>query len=101
VTSSGSESSSVKAGPWTVCDYDGDEENPTWLVVDGAAHFDPLRGQWQIAYTMDDVHWEPADDRVRRICRFDRNSTALDLARSDSLARGARTATVATGPPHD
>jgi hypothetical protein len=48
-----------EGGPLTVCDYDGDEENRTWLVVDGAAHFDAQRGQWQIAYTMDDVHWEP------------------------------------------
>lgn len=47
-----------EGGPLTVCDYDGDENDPTWLVVDGVAHFDPKRREWQIAYTVDDVHWE-------------------------------------------
>jgi hypothetical protein len=47
-----------EGGRLTVCDYDGDEGNPTWLVIDGVAHFDPKRGKWQIGYTMDDVHWE-------------------------------------------
>jgi hypothetical protein len=46
----------------TVCDYDGEETSPTWLVVEGVAHFDPARGMWQIAYKMDDVHWEPRQD---------------------------------------
>ena len=50
-----------EGGPLTVCDYDGDDGDPTWLVVDGVAHCDPDRGKWQIAYTMDDVHWEPRE----------------------------------------
>jgi hypothetical protein len=42
--------------PLTASDYDGEEGNATWLVVDGVAHFDSERGKWQIAYTMDDVN---------------------------------------------
>ena len=50
----------VEGAPLTVCDRDADETgNPTWLVAEGAAHFDPERGAWQIAYSMDDVRWEP------------------------------------------
>ena len=45
--------------PLTVCDYDGDDEEPTWLVVEGVAHFDPERQAWQIGYTGADCHWEP------------------------------------------
>jgi len=45
--------------PLTVCDYDGTEDEPTWLVVEGVAHFDSRRQAWQIWYTMDDCHWEP------------------------------------------
>jgi hypothetical protein len=46
--------------PLTACDYDADENgNPTWLVAQGVARFDPERKAWQVAYTMDDVHWEP------------------------------------------
>jgi hypothetical protein len=46
----------------TVCDYDVDPDgNPTWVVAEGVAHFDPERSAWQIAYTMDDVRWEPRD----------------------------------------
>lgn len=49
--------------PLTVCDYDTDESgHPTWLVADGVAHFDAERAAWQIAYSMNDVHWEPRDD---------------------------------------
>jgi hypothetical protein len=47
--------------PLTVCDYDGTPDDPTWLVVEGVAHFDPERKAWQIAYTMDDARWEPRD----------------------------------------
>jgi len=50
----------VEGQPLTVSDYDADKDgNPAWLVAKGVAHFDPERGAWQIAYTMDDVHWEP------------------------------------------
>jgi hypothetical protein len=49
----------VEGGPLTVCDYDGDDDTPTWLVVEGVAHFDPERRAWQISYTMDDCSWEP------------------------------------------
>ena len=52
----------TEGAPLTVCDYDADENgNPTWLVVEGVAHFDPARQAWQIGYTMDDVHWEPRE----------------------------------------
>jgi hypothetical protein len=51
----------VEGEALTVCDYDGVDDDPTWLVVEGVAHFDPNRGGWQIAYTMDDVHWEPRE----------------------------------------
>jgi len=52
----------VDGRPLTVCDYDADENgNPTWLVAEGVARFDPDRNAWQVAYTMDDVHWEPRD----------------------------------------
>ena len=48
--------------PLTVCDRDADESgNSTWLVAEGVAHFDPERRAWQIAYTMDDVRWEPRE----------------------------------------
>jgi hypothetical protein len=47
----------------TVCDRDADESgNHTWLVAEGVAHFNSRRKAWQIAYTMDDVHWEPRED---------------------------------------
>jgi hypothetical protein len=52
----------AEGGPLTVCDYDGDEAHPTWLVVQGKAHFDSARNAWQIVYTMDDVHWEPREN---------------------------------------
>jgi hypothetical protein len=46
--------------PLTVCDYDADDNgNPTWLVAEGVAHFDPERNAWQVGYTIDNVHWEP------------------------------------------
>jgi len=49
--------------PLTVCDYDEDDTgNPTWLVAEGVARFDPARNAWQVAYTMDDVTWEPRND---------------------------------------
>jgi hypothetical protein len=49
--------------PLIVCDYDADESgNPTWLVAEGVAHFDAERRVRQIAYRMDDVHWEPRQD---------------------------------------
>jgi hypothetical protein len=52
-----------EGAPLTVCDYDADENgNPTWLVAEGVAHFDPGRKAWQIAYAMDDVRWEPRED---------------------------------------
>ena len=52
----------VEGARLTVCDYDADEEgNPTWVVAEGVAHFDPEREAWQLAYTMDDVHWEPRE----------------------------------------
>jgi hypothetical protein len=52
----------VEGAPLTVCDYDGDEDgNPMWLVVEGNAHLDAERGAWQIAYTMEQVHWEPRE----------------------------------------
>jgi hypothetical protein len=48
--------------PLTVCDYDADQDgNPTWVVAEGVAHFDRERSAWQIAYTMDDVRWEPRE----------------------------------------
>jgi hypothetical protein len=43
----------------TVCDHDGTEDQPTWLVVRGVAHFDAEREAWQIAYKIDDCSWEP------------------------------------------
>jgi len=50
----------TEGAPLTVCDYDADADgNPTWLVIDGVAHFDAQRQAWQIAYTMNDAHWEP------------------------------------------
>jgi hypothetical protein len=53
----------TEGAPLTVCDYDADESgNPTWLVAKGIAHFDPERQLWQIAYSMDNVHWEPRED---------------------------------------
>jgi hypothetical protein len=52
-----------EGAPLTVCDYDEDENgNPTWVVAEGVAHFDAERQAWQIAYAMDDVHWEPRED---------------------------------------
>jgi hypothetical protein len=52
----------VDGAALTVCDYDADNDgHPTWLVVEGVAHFDPERRAWQVAYTMDDVHWEPRE----------------------------------------
>jgi hypothetical protein len=53
----------AEGAPLTICDYDEDENgNPTWVVAEGVAHFDPERNAWQIAYTMDNVHWEPRED---------------------------------------
>jgi hypothetical protein len=52
----------AEGAPITVCDYDGSPDAPTWLVVEGVAHFDPERQAWQIAYTMDDARWEPRED---------------------------------------
>ena len=53
----------VEGAPLTVCDYDADDDgNPTWVVVEGVAHFDPDRNAWQIAYRMEDVRWEPRED---------------------------------------
>jgi hypothetical protein len=50
----------AEGAPLTVCDRDADENgSPTWLVAEGVAHFDPKRGAWQTAYSMDDVRWEP------------------------------------------
>jgi len=50
----------TEGAPLTVCDYDADADgNPTWVVIDGVAHFDPQRQAWQIAYTRHDAHWEP------------------------------------------
>ncbi len=52
----------VEGAPLTVCDYDEDVRgNPTWVVAEGVAHFDGERRAWQIAYTMDDVRWEPRE----------------------------------------
>lgn len=52
----------VDGAPLTVCDYDADDDgNPSWLIAEGVAHFDSERGAWQIAYTMDGVHWEPRE----------------------------------------
>jgi hypothetical protein len=51
----------VEAAPITVCDYDGSADEPTWLVVEGIAHFDPARQAWQISYTMADCRWEPRE----------------------------------------
>jgi hypothetical protein len=48
-----------EGAPLTVCDYDGTEDEPTWLVVEGVAHLDPKRQKWQIGYTMADCRWEP------------------------------------------
>lgn len=47
--------------PLTVCDYDGTEDEPLWLVVEGTAQFDSQRQAWMIGYTMDDRHWEPRE----------------------------------------
>jgi hypothetical protein len=34
----------VEDAPLTVCDYDADDNgNPTWVVAEGVAHFDPDR----------------------------------------------------------
>ena len=53
----------AEGSPLTVCDYDADGNgNPTWVVAKGTAHFDPERRGWQIAYSMDDVRWEPRED---------------------------------------
>ena len=49
----------AEGAPLRVCDEDGDEDEPTWLVVEGVAHFDADRQAWQIVYRMDDCHWEP------------------------------------------
>jgi len=51
-----------EGAPLTVCDYDGTPDEPTWLVAEGVAHLDPERQTWQIAYTMDNVRWEPRED---------------------------------------
>jgi hypothetical protein len=52
----------VEGEPLTICDYDADDDgNPTWLVAEGVARFDHERTAWQIAYTIDDVHWEPRE----------------------------------------
>jgi hypothetical protein len=52
----------VEGEPLTVCDYDADGDgNRTWLVVEGVAHFNQERAAWQIAYSMDDIHWEPRE----------------------------------------
>jgi hypothetical protein len=51
----------VHGAPLTVCDYDGTGDEPTWLVVEGVAHFDSARQAWQISYTMDDCRWEPRE----------------------------------------
>jgi hypothetical protein len=48
----------AEGAPLTVCDYDGDDDGPTWLVVNGVAHFDPERQAWRIAYSMADCRWE-------------------------------------------
>jgi len=40
----------AEGAPLTVCDYEADEKgNPTWVVAEGVAHFDPERSAWQIA----------------------------------------------------
>jgi len=52
----------VEGAPLTVRDYDADDDgNPTWVVAEGVAHFDPERAAWQIAYSMDNVRWEPRE----------------------------------------
>ena len=51
----------AEGAPLTVCDYDGTPDKPTWVVAEGVAHFDPDRNASQVAYTMDDVRWEPRD----------------------------------------
>jgi hypothetical protein len=53
----------AEGAPLRMCDLDADENgNPTWLVAEGVAHFDPDRGGWQIAYAMEDVRWEFRQD---------------------------------------
>jgi hypothetical protein len=51
----------VEGAPITVCDYDGTPDEPTWLIVEGTAHFDAARAAWQIGYTMADCRWEPRE----------------------------------------
>ena len=51
----------AEGAPLTVCDYDGTPDEPTWVVADGVARFDAARNAWQIAYTMNDVRWEPRE----------------------------------------
>ena len=46
----------------TGCMEDEDDEgNPTWLVVEFVASFDPKYQAWRMVYTDDDIHWEPRE----------------------------------------